>query len=109
MTKKSDEELSGDEDTTILDNLTNIKNTIKDVDVVCFNAHGRSYYSRQSSISLKNLVSQYSPTNNNISFNLKKYHDLIPLLDDNVKYEYFMETVLGNILKKYNLSVIIFM
>jgi len=96
-----DDEIYGDEDTTILDNLINIKNNIKNIDVICFNAHGRSYHGTKSSDNLKNFVKRYNPSTYNTSFNLKKYKDLMPLISDQTKMSYFIETVFKPIIKEY--------
>ena len=56
------DEIDGEDDTTIYDNIKNIKDFIKDIDVVCFNAHGRSYHSTHSSVNLKKHIAQYSPS-----------------------------------------------
>ncbi len=83
------DEIKYDEETTIIDIYKNVKEKFKDVDIICFNAHGRSYYHKKSSTTLKNFVKQYNPNNININFNLKKYYDNIPIIHDNTKNKLF--------------------
>ena len=90
--ESDDDEIKYDEETTIIDIYKNVKEKFKDVDIICFNAHGRSYYHKKSSTTLKNFVKQYNPNNININFNLKKYYDNIPSLHDLTKINYFVET-----------------
>ena len=86
------DEIQTEEDTTVLDIYKNIKEKFTGVDVIGFNAHGRSYYHKNSSGNLKQFVKQYHPSNCNISFYLKKYIDDIPKFNDIVKINYFLET-----------------
>lgn len=90
--ESENDEIKYDEETTIIDIYKNVKEKFKDVDIICFNAHGRSYYHKKSSPTLKNFVKQFNPNNININFNLKKYYDNIPSLHDLTKINYFVET-----------------
>lgn len=99
------DELKCDEETTIIDIYKNVKEKFKDVDIICFNAYGRSYYHKKSSTTLKNFVKQYNPNNININFNLKKYYDNIPIIHDNTKINSFLETHFKRFLNKTQKSI----
>jgi small GTP-binding protein len=91
------DELVDDEDTTIVHIFKNVKDKFKDIDILCFNAHGRSYHHKNSSTTLKNFVKQYNPVNMNIEFNIRKYYDNIPNKNDETKINYFLENYIKNI------------
>lgn len=90
----SDDELDCKEDTTIFDMWKTVTGMFKDIDVMLFNAYGRSYYNRSSSEKLKQFVKSYNPQNVNIDFNIKKYHSYTNELHDIVKVRYFIHTCL---------------
>lgn len=90
------DELVDDEDTTIVHIFKNVKDKFKDIDILCFNAHGRSYHHKNSSTTLKNFVKQYNPVNINIEFNIRKYYDNIPNKNDETKINYFLENYIKN-------------
>jgi small GTP-binding protein len=94
------DELVDDEDTTIVHIFKNVKDKFKDIDILCFNAHGRSYHHKNSSTTLKNFVKQYNPVHMNIEFNIRKYYDNIPNKNDETKINYFLENYVKNISKK---------
>lgn len=99
----NNEEIKCEEHTSIIDIYENIKEKFKDIDIIYFNAFGRSYYHENSSNNLKKFVKQYNPQNININFNLKKYHDNIPLLHDITKINYFIETIFMKNMSDYEL------
>ena len=96
--ESDNDELKCDEETTIIDIYKNIQDKFNDIDIICFNAYGRSYYNKKSSSTLKTFVKQFNPNNINTEFNLKKYYDNIPIIHDNIKMNYFIETQFKNVL-----------
>ena len=86
------DEITGNEETMIEDIYKNVKDKFNDIDIILFNAHGRSYHHAKSSSNLKKFVKQYNPTDSNIQFNLKKYYDNIPLINNRIKLHYIFET-----------------
>ena len=87
----NDDEIVDNEDTTIINIFKNIRDKFKDIDVLLFNAHGRSYFNNKSSNTLKQFIKQYNPIDVNTTFNIKKYNDNIPQYNDDVKIKYFVE------------------
>jgi len=98
--ESDNDELKCDEETTIIDIYKNIQDKFNDIDIICFNAYGRSYYNKKSSSTLKTFVKQFNPNNINTDFNLKKYYDNIPIIHDNTKINYFIEKQFKNLLYK---------
>ena len=70
------------------------------IDILCYNAFGKSLYGPTSSINLKEFVRKYNPTDNNILFNLKKYFDLLPDVTNDALYEHCIKYQLKQFLKK---------
>ena len=81
----------------IYNNLTKI---IKE-DIICYNAHGRSYYNEKSSLNLKEFVSKYNPNNINIEFNIRKYYENINKINDEAILLYIQNELI-KFEKKYN-------
>ena len=102
---KQGEELEIDEDSTLYDVYENvIKNMSKfNVDIICFNAYGRSLHHKNSSNGLRKFVKKTQPLNVYTSFNLKKYSDIIPKISDEILMKYFVETVFKPFLEKKRL------
>ena len=81
-------EITGDEDTTINDIYMDITNKFAGIDVICYNAFGKSLYGPLSSNTLKEFAKKYNPTSSNILFNLKKYFDIMPGLKNSALYDH---------------------
>ncbi len=84
-------ELTGPEDTTVLNIYNNVKTLFNTNDIICFNAYGRSYHHSNSSSILTKFVKPYNPNNINTSFNIKKYYDKIPIVHDCAKIKNLIE------------------
>lgn len=97
----SDDEIRTEEETTTRDIYQKVKDKFTDVSIICFNAHGRSYYHKKSTPNLKKFVKQYKPQNVNISFRLKHFVDQIPVINDMTKIKYFIETKFKVFLNSY--------
>lgn len=87
----SNDEIVDDEETTVIDIYEKVKTKFADIDILCFNAHGRAYHHPNSTPTLKNFVKQYNPVNINTGFNIRKYYDNIPNKNDDTKIKYFLE------------------
>ena len=88
------DEIYGPEITTHNDMYTKIKSVVKE-DVICYNAHGRSYHHKNSTSNLKTFVAKYCPNNINIEFNMKKYYDNINKTNDESIILYIKNILLG--------------
>ena len=71
----TDEIDDSDEDTDIFDLIDKVKYKFPDDDIMLFNAYGRAYHHKKSSVSLKNFIKKMIglPQNYNIEFNITKY------------------------------------
>lgn len=92
----SNDEIVDDEETTVIDIYEKVKTKFADIDILCFNAHGRAYHHPNSTPTLKNFVKQYNPVNINTGFNIRKYYDNIPNKNDDTKIKYFLENYVKN-------------
>ena len=71
---KNKKEISdSDEDTDLSDLVKKVREKLPDEDIILFNAFGRIKYDNKTSENLKKIIKGISPTNNNISFSIKKY------------------------------------
>lgn len=92
----SNDEIVDDEETTVIDIYEKVKTKFADIDILCFNAHGRAYHHPNTTPNLKNFVKQYNPVNINTGFNIRKYYDNIPNRNDDTKIKYFLENYIKN-------------
>jgi len=95
---ESIDEIKTDEETTIKDIYQKVKNKFTNIPIICYNAHGRSYYHKNSSPNLRKFIKQYKPFNINTKFNLKQYLDHIPEFNDLIKIKYFIEIKIKGLL-----------
>lgn len=80
------------EDTNIGDIIKNVQEKFKDVDIIKFNAHGRSLHHKKSSTNLKNFIKTISPSipsSNNTEFDITKYYKNYLTEQTNLYYETF--------------------
>jgi small GTP-binding protein len=98
-------EILDEEDTTIIDIYNGVKSKLPDIDVVCFNAFGRSYYNKHSSPVLRSFVQSYRPVDVNTGFLINKYKNNIPFIKDVTQLVYcfknkFRQFLRNNHIKK---------
>ena len=89
LNDKELQEIYGQEKTSHYDMYKNMTKVIKE-DIICYNAHGRSYHNINSSTNLKEFVSKFKPNNVNIEFNMKKYYDGVEKTNGNAALSYII-------------------